>query len=230
VVFVAVIPVIMDAAFSDAGSGLLSSLTFLMMAMWLMVIALAFPADALLVALSVLATQQAVSGRPVQMKTVFTEARKRMWAVCRITLVFYGISLAPDLVVIALFSATGFAVYASGLANAVLLVGSAVVFVFWVLLSLSPIIMLVERHGVIESLRRSVSLARPAWGRLIGIHLLWAVCIIPLVLVTISLGFNLLLFAPLGGCLLACFRVLQMLIYTDLRIRQEGYEHELIDE
>ena len=41
-------------------------------------------------------------------------------------------------------------------------------------------------------------------------------------------GVDLLLFAGVLGVMIGFFRVLQALIYTDVRIRQEGYDRELI--
>ena len=78
-----------------------------------------------------------------------------------------------------------------------------------------------------------MQLAKPAAGRLIGIHLLWATCVMPLLFMTMFVSMfagALGLLALLVGfpVLIAVFRTLQMLIYTDLRIRAENYDRELI--
>ena len=111
------------------------------------------------------------------------------------TLVFYAIAFLPDIAVITVFFFGGLAVYFNGLAYLVFLVCALATFVLSILLSLSPIVLMVEGRGVADSLRRSVSLSKPAYGRIIGIHMLWCVCIIPVVLVTLIFGFNLLVYA-----------------------------------
>jgi hypothetical protein len=206
-------------------SSFMSSLVILFIVFTVVTMAIALPADALLLAVSVIATDKAVRGQPVQLTDVWTQARCRMFAVGRMTLTFYAISALPDVVLIGLLS------LGAGMASIFFsLAASFAVFVASIVFSLSPIVLVVEGRGVAESLRRSLSLSKPAWGRIIGIHMLWSVCIIPVVMVTLVFGFNLLVYAVAAGSLLACFRVLQVLIYTDLRIRQEHYEHQLIDE
>lgn len=202
-----------------------SSLLLLFLAWLLLIMAIALPADALLLALSVVASERAVRGLPVGLLDVWNTARSRMFAVCRMTLTFYGLSALPSLVFVALLSQGG------GLGSLVLVpFVSLGVFAASILFSLSPVVLVVESRGVVDSLRRSVSLSKPAWGRLIGIHLLWSLCFVPLMLVTTIFGLNLLVYAVVIGIMIAGFRVLQLLIYTDLRIRAEQYDHELIAE
>jgi hypothetical protein len=209
---------------TDASS-LMSSIAILFIVFTVVTMAIALPADALLLALSVIATDKAVRGQPVRLTDIWTQARRRMFAVCRMTLTFYAISAVPDAVLI------GLLYLGAGMSSLFFsLAATFAVFVVSILFSLSPIVLAVEGRGVADSLRRSVSLSKPACGRIIGIHLLWSVCIVPVAIVTLVFGFNLLVYAVAAGGLLACFRVLQVLIYTDLRIRQEHYEHQLIAE
>ena len=206
-------------------SSLMSSLVILFVVFTVIIVAIALPVDALLLALSVIATNRAVRGQPVQFADVWAQARKRMFAVCRMTLTFYALSTVPDVVVIVLLSlGAGMASLGFGFAASVAVFGVSI------LVSLSPIVLAVEGRGVADSLRRSMSMSKPVWGRLIGIHLLWSLCSIPVALVWLVSGLNLLVYAVTVGALLAGFRVLQVLVYTDLRMRQEHYEHHLIAE
>jgi hypothetical protein len=209
---------------TDAGS-FMSSLMVLFIVFTIVIVAVALPADALVLALSVITAEKAVRGQPVRLVEVWRQARGRMFAVCRMTLTFYMVSALPDVVLVGLlFLGAGMSSIFFSLAT------TFVIFVISIVFSLSPVVLVVEGRGVADSLRRSVSLSKPAWGRIVGIHVLWSVCIIPVVMVTLVLGFNLLIYAVAAGSLLACFRVLQLLIYTDLRIRQERYEHQLSEE
>ncbi|WP_102144556.1 hypothetical protein [Mycobacterium hubeiense] len=245
VVYVVVVSFVLFTIFSEALSPLLGGmfmttlesgnlvlLTIVVMLVYMAVVtALALPADALLIATSVIATDKAVRGEPVRVGEVFGAARAHMFPACRLTLVFYGICFAPDIII-------GMALFTVGITG-MLLVGLACVvgtFIIGILLSLSPIVLIVEKRGVSASLKRSMQLAKPAWGRLLGIHLLWAVS--ATVLMTMS-WLPILVFGPLAffvpvlyvvalPFMISYFRSLQMLIYTDLRIRQEAYDRELL--
>lgn len=229
IVFLSILAIGASSSLSDSTLVLsdnpFSSLLILFVAWLLLIMAIALPADALLLALSVVASERAVRGLPVRLLDVWNTARSRMFAVSRMTLTFYGLSALPSLVLVGLLSLGG------GLGSLVLVpFVSLGVFAASILFSLAPVVQVVEDRGVVDSLRRSVSLSKPAWGRLIGIHLLWSLCFLPLMLVTLIFGLNLLVYAVGFGFMLAGFRVLQLLIYTDLRIRAEQYEHELIAE
>ncbi|MEW5808609.1 MAG: hypothetical protein AB1925_04070 [Actinomycetota bacterium] len=217
---------------SDAAT-VFGGLFGVMIVLWLFLCALAFPADAALLALSVSATDKAVRGRPVRMTEVLREARSRIFPVCRLTLVYYGIFILVD----GLAMGVVFAAFAVGLPLALLLmtllfVGS---FVVGIMFSLAPLVLIIERRGVTDSLRRSMQLAKPAAGRLLGVHLVWAVCVTPVLsipglLASFVLGpvGALLFFVIAFAALIAYVRVLQVLIYTDLRMRQERFDTELI--
>jgi hypothetical protein len=208
---------------------------------------IAFPADALLIALSVIATDRAVRGLPVRSAEVLRQARSRMFAVCRLTLVFYLITLSPEFMVWLIIANSPSAMVAFAGPGGIMLmiiVFFPVFFGLGLLLSLAPIAVVVEGRGVGAALKRSVGLLKPAFWRILGIHLLWSICMSVVLAVfflmlgkqmvadllgnpLLALG-DLLLFAAVLGVMLGFFRVLQALIYTDVRIRQEGYDRELI--
>jgi hypothetical protein len=219
----------MFMAQASAGTTI-AALIAMVVVMYAIICAIALPADALLLASTVIATDKAVRGEAVRLTDIFAAAKGRMFAVLRMTLAFYGIFVLPEFLIFLLVGATiGF--FIPGLAVVWLLIFSAS-FVLGILLSLSPVVLIVEKRGVADSLKRSMQLTKPAAGRLIGIHLLWAVCI-TLLFIALSLSMfagvlGLALIAVAFPSLIAYFRALQMLIYTDLRIRREGYDRELI--
>lgn len=245
VLYVVAVTFVFSKIFSEALSPLLGSmfvtnletgnlvaLTIVVMLVYIaFVTALALPTDALLIATSVIATDKAVRGEPVRVGDVFGAARSRMFPACRLTLVFYGICFAPDIII-------AMALFTVGISG-MLLVGLACIvgtFIIGILLSLSPIVLIVEKCGVSASLKRSMQLAKPAWGRLLAIHLVWAVS--ATVLMTVS-WLPILVLGPLAFLvpvlyivalpfMISYFRTVQMLIYTDLRIRQEAYDRELL--
>ena len=209
--------------------------------------ALALPADALLIALSVTATDRAVRGLPIRTAEMVRQARRRIFAVCRLTLVLYLIIATPEfLFYLILSSSPKLTAALAGPGGLVLtvLVFFPIFFVLGLLLSLAPIAVVVEGRGVGAALRRSVQLLKPAFSRILAIHLLWSVCMAAVLwgcfallgrqLATglmasplLMLG-DVVLFAATVGVMIGFFRVLQMLIYLDVRIRREGYDRELI--
>ncbi|MGX9672188.1 hypothetical protein [Mycobacterium sp. HM-7] len=245
---------VMVKASMSLGAGGLDSLSSLMTGMlvvwvvyFVVVAAIALPADALLIALSVIATDSAVRGRPIQPREVLGQARRRMFAVCRLTLVFYAILFLPQVVFyLMLTSSPKMMIALAGPGGLVLtfLVMFPIYFGLGLVLSLAPIAVVIEGRGVGAALRRSVQLLKPAFWRILGIHVLWSVCMLlvlwayfallgeqmltNLIDSPLSAAGDLLLFAGVVGVMIGFFRVLQALIYTDVRIRQEGYDHELI--
>jgi hypothetical protein len=200
----------------------------------LLIFVVALPLDALLIALSVIATDKAVRGERIRLTAVFSLARQRMFVVARLTLAFYGIFLLADLLLYAvLFAAVMSASIALGIFLYCVLLAAN--FAVGIVFSLAPIVVVTEQRSVLDSFKRSIQLVKSSWGRILAIHLLWAVCAVPLLLfpsfvIPFALG-------PLGmavffvvafAFLIAYVRTLQLLVYTDLRIRQEHYEHELI--
>ncbi|MCX8561609.1 hypothetical protein OS122_12025 [Mycolicibacterium mucogenicum] len=245
--------VVVKATMSVGAGGLanLDNLMTGMLVVWLVyfvvVAAIALPTDALLISLTVIATDRAVRGLPIQSRDVLRLARQRMFAVCRLTLVFYAILLLPQLVFyLVLTSSPKMMIALAGPGGLVLtfLVMFPIYFGLGLILSLAPIAVVAEGRGVGAALQRSVQLLKPAFGRILGIHVLWSVCmavvlwgyftllgdqiLTDLVDSPLLAGADLLLFAGVLGVMIGFFRVLQALIYTDVRIRQEGYDRELI--
>ncbi|MBS9535898.1 hypothetical protein KIH27_20140 [Mycobacterium sp. M1] len=222
----------MEFTFSFEWMG--SLLTVFFVVPWLLSLVVAFPADALLIALCVTATDKAVRGESVRVSEVLAAARSRMSAVCRLTAAYYAWFVITEIVVYGVLAA---AVLGIGPSALVLLAPiNFAIFALGILFSLAPIVLVVEGRGVVDSFRRAWDLAKTAWPRLMGIHLLWALCVLPLiaipmVVVMFTLGWLgvMIAFAAAFAFLLAYFRALQMLIYTDLRIRQERYDAELCE-
>lgn len=220
-----------DAVFGSAGFGLLLAVFGIL---FLLVYAIALPLDAILIALTVITTDKAVRGERIRLTDMFTLARQRILAVTRLTLVFYGIFIVTDIVVYTIVTA---AVMTSSLAAGIFfyIVLLAANFLLGIIFSLAPIVVIIEPRGALDSLKRSMHLVKSAFGRILAIHLLWAVCVTPILLIpslTISFilgGLGMLLFIFIAlPFLLAYVRAMQVLVYTDLRIRQENYEQELI--
>ncbi|WP_418002137.1 hypothetical protein ACNO8X_18205 [Mycobacterium sp. PDNC021] len=248
---IGVVVVKASTSFGAGGLADIDSLMTGMLAVWVIyfvVIALiALPADALLISLTVITTDRAVRGLPIQSRDVFQQARRRMFAVCRLTLAFYLILFLPQFVFyLILTSSPKMMIALAGPGGLVLafVVMFPLYFGLGLLLSLAPIAVVVEGRGVGAALQRSVQLLKPAFWRILGIHALWSVC---MVLVFWGYGAllgeqiltnlfespvlaagDLLVFAAVLGVMIGFFRVLQALIYTDVRIRQEGYDRELI--
>lgn len=195
----------------------------------------AFLADALLIGLTVTATHKAVRGESVRLTEVFAVARSRMFAVLRLTGAYYAWSVVALAIGIAVFLA---AVTTLGPAGLVLLIPLDIAgFALGIMLSLAPIVLVIEGRGVMDSFRRAWELAKVSWQRILGVHLFWVIgmmVISPLfgigwVVASFVLGpvGTLLAFPLLFGVMIAYFRTMQMLIYTDTRIRQERFDMEL---
>lgn len=250
----ATISTVVVKATMSVGAGGLANLDNLMTGMlvvWLVyfvvIAAIALPTDALLISLTVIATDRAVRGLPIQSRDVLRQARQRMFAVCRLTVVFYAILFLPQLVLyLMLASSPKVMIALAGPGGLVLafLVMFPIYFGLGLILSLAPIAVVVEGRGVGAALQRSVQLLKPAFGRILAIHVLWSVCMAVVlwgyftllgeqILTDLSdspllAGVDLLLFAGVLGVMIGFFRVLQALIYTDVRIRREGYDRELM--
>jgi hypothetical protein len=105
-----------------------------MMVVYVVVVfAVALPTDALLIALSVIATDKAVRGEPVRLTEVLRMARQRMFGVCRMTLVFYSLFVVPELLL------TGIVSFSPGIGSPAFMV-----------------VLLVEGRGVLDSMKRSI--------------------------------------------------------------------------
>lgn len=241
-------------ASTSVGAGGLANLDSLMTGMlvvwvvyFIVIAAIALPADALLISLTVITTDRAVRGLPIQSRDVLRQARQRMFAVCRLTLAFYAILFLPQLVFyLILTSSPKVMIALAGPGGLVLafVVMFPIYFGLGLILSLAPIAVVVEGRGVGAALQRSAQLLKPAFGRILAIHVLWSVCMVVVLWGYFALfgdqilmnlldspvlaAVDLLVFAGVVGVMIGFFRVLQALIYTDVRIRREGYDRELI--
>lgn len=223
----------MDATFSSTGSiGTVVVVMFVGLA--LLTYAVALPADALLIALSVIVTHKAVSGEQIRLATVLPLARQRMFAVVRLTLAFYTIFFVTDSIFyVGVLTALVTAPLAAVPVGILLFAAN---FAVGIMLSLSPIVVVMEGRGVIDSFRRSFELVKLDWTRIFGIHAMWAICVIPLLLlssffVSIALGgigVGMFFIVALS-VLIAYTRTLQMVAYMDLRMRHESFDRELLD-
>lgn len=242
-VFVPILSAVMGALFSastDTSGGVVTStitdpaptLNTLLVAyavMLLVCILVAFPADALLLGASVIATQHAVRGASITLSGLWSATRSRLPAICRMTAVFYALALSPELILLSLLVLTGGIISPETVAavNVIAVFVALATFVFGIFLSLAPIILLAEQRSVTDALRRSMTLARAGFPRLLGLHLMWVAIVLPLMLFSYAIGFSIVLYAALIGVLIAVFRVFQVLIYTDLRLRYEDFGAEL---
>lgn len=191
--------------------------------------ALAYVFDALLIGISVTATTRAVRGEPVLASATFREAWSRMGAVCRLTGAYYAIGFIPEVLFFGLVFmipgalTSGFVLFLSPL----WLILCLAMFVVGILLSLAPVVLIAERRGVVASFKRSAELVKVVWPRILAVHALWAVAIFPVMIVSLATGFSFVLYAASIGVMIAFLRALQVLIYTDVRMRQENFAAEL---
>ncbi|SHV39109.1 putative transmembrane protein [Mycobacteroides abscessus subsp. abscessus] len=226
----------MDAMVSSSASigSIGTSMMVMFVVLTLLTYAVALPADALLIALSVIVTHKAVSGEQIRLSTVLPLARQRMFAVVRLTLAFYTIFFVTDaFFYFAIFTTLLTAPFA---AFPVMILLFAFNFAVGIMLSLSPIVVVMEGRGVMDSFRRSFELVKLDWTRILGIHAMWAICVVPILLlptflISIALGVVgvAVFFIVALSVLIAYTRTLQMVAYMDLRMRYENFDRELLD-
>ncbi|BBZ25545.1 hypothetical protein [Mycolicibacter hiberniae] len=206
-----------------SGHDTMLSVSSMTLAVLVVLYALVLPADALLILLGVQATDKVIGGKRVRFEEMLCSATERVCTVCRLTFAYYMIGVVALLLhVVARYS--GF--YAATIP--LLVVASVAAFVLARLLSMSPIVLIRENRGVAESFRRSIELCKPAAGRIIGIYVLWMAGMVAVALLSSALTWvTVVITYPV---LIGLVRCLQMLVYTDLRIRQENYAPELFAE
>ncbi|WP_405742409.1 hypothetical protein OG422_11255 [Streptomyces sp. NBC_01525] len=118
---------------------------------------------------------RAVLGRPVAAGEAWRDARPQLPRLCGLLFLLMllltaviTVATIPGGIVIAVGSApAGFALGSLGL-----LVGGAVAIWLWVRFSLAPPALMLEKQGVLASMRRSAKLVRGSWWRVLGIQLL----------------------------------------------------------
>lgn len=226
----------MDAMVSSSASmgSIGTSMMVMFVVLTLLTYAVALPADALLIALSVIVTHKAVCGEQIRLSTVLPLARQRMFAVVRLTFAFYTIFLITDAVFY--FAIVTTLLTAPIAAFPVMILLFVFNFAVGIMLSLSPIVVVMENRGVIDSFRRSFELVKLDWTRILGIHAMWAICVVPILLlptflISIALGTVgvAVFFIVALSVLIAYTRTLQMVAYLDLRMRHEHFDRELLD-
>lgn len=196
------------------------ALTLVVLAAFYVVV---LPVDAVLVLLGVEATDKVIAGKQVRIDEMLSRVTRRVWAVSRLGYAYYAI-LAAMVVFQVIARHSGF--YPALIP--LIVVCSIAAFVFGMLLTLSPIVSVLENRGVADSFIRSIQLCSPAAGRIIGIHTLWLVGMGLVALVSSVLTWvTVIITYPVLIGLISC---VHMMIYTDLRIRQENYGPELLDE
>jgi hypothetical protein len=181
--------------------------------------AVLFPGDGLLISLGAQAAEKALRGEEIRFNEVFSRATERKLAVSRLIIAYYLIGAGTLLIqVVAVF--TDF--YAALLP--IVLVCAVVSVVVGILLSMAPVILVLEHRNVPESFRRSIELCKPAVSRVLAINLVWIVGLAPLVVLCKISWVVAVLASPVVCGVVRCA---QMLAYADLRMRQDNYALEL---
>lgn len=181
--------------------------------------AVLFPGDGLLISVGAQAADKAVRGERIRFNEVFWGATERKHAVGRLIIAYCLIGAGALLVqFIAVF--TGF--YVALLPLVVVCAIASVV--IGVLLSLAPVILVLEQRAVIDSFRRSIELCKHAVGRILAINLVWITGLVPVVLLCKVTWAVAVIASPVVCGVVRCA---QMLAYADLRMRQDGYAYEL---
>lgn len=194
----------------------------------IVVVALAFlaamlPGDGLMISIATKAADCAVRGQPIRFDEMFHRAKRRKYAVGRLTGTYYLILTV--MLVVQVVAASS--VFYTALVPTLVVGGLASVFVS-ILLCLSPVVLVLEKRGFADSFRRSIEICRPAVGRVIAINLVWIVAVTPVVVLSVLFPtvtpVVVLVIVPVVFGVVRC---LQMLVYADLRMRQDNYGQEL---
>ncbi|MER7953006.1 proline-rich domain-containing protein [Streptomyces sp. NPDC096079] len=206
-------------------------------------------------ALLTVVISRAVLGRPVSLGSAWQEARPRLLQLLGLTLLLAAMAVA--LVTVGLLP--GILIGgAAGVALTFLLGLGAIAAVVWLMISFSlssPALML-ERGGVVQSLKRSAKLVRGSWWRIFGITLLTQLLIflfamiiaIPFTIIGIAVdgegfsgllsgtattfGWPFLIVTGIGGVITSAVTYpisagVTVLLYVDQRIRREALDLEL---
>ncbi|MFF0490898.1 hypothetical protein ACFYTQ_17915 [Nocardia sp. NPDC004068] len=217
-------------AVSGAGSslnGLVAAMLGTLAVFVAALFAVGIPADAAINGVCVVAAEHAIRGENVGLGAVIARVRPRFLPLCRLMVVFYLLILAPDWLALPVI------LFAGGNLVVLPVVGIAV-FALGVLFGLAPVVMTLEGLGVVASLQRSATLVRQCFGRILALHILWAILMtavlavsfVPIGLVTITLpSATVVVFVPLYLLLATAiafplFRAAQTLMYLDLRARE----------
>ncbi|MEU3464552.1 hypothetical protein ABZ721_31960 [Streptomyces sp. NPDC006733] len=201
---------------------------------------------------------RAVLGRPVTTGEAWRDSRPQLLRLLGLTLLLplislliIGVATVPGIVLIALGAEAG------GITLALIggLGGCAVAIWMWVRWSLASPALMLEKQGVIASMKRSMKLVRDAWWRILGVQLLaWLLTTIvsgtiqvPFTLIAgavggdgagsflsenADLGWTFLIVTAVGGVIGTAITLpisagVTALLYMDQRIRREALDIEL---
>jgi hypothetical protein len=188
---------------------------------------------------------KAVLGRPAPTREVWDTVRPRLWALLGLSLLSGLIVVAPVAVGVGIAVVLGLAAGGAGVFVGVLLAlgGAGLSAYLYVRLALAAPALVLEKAGVVTSLRRSGILVRGSWWRMFGILLitlvltgmLTAIISLPISLVTLAVsggkseGTAFLVAqqvaAGLASVLVAPFAAgVRALLYVDRRMRAEGLD------
>ncbi|GGT10099.1 membrane protein [Streptomyces tanashiensis] len=206
-------------------------------------------------ALLTVVISRAVLGRPVSLGSAWQEARPRLLQLLGLTLLLAAMSVA----IISVGLVPGLLIGgAAGVALTVVGGLGAIVAVVWLMIRFnlaSPALML-ERRGVVQSLKRSAKLVQGSWWRIFGITLLTQLLIflfamiiaIPFTIIGIAVdgegfsgllsgtattfGWPFLIVTGIGGVITSAVTYpisagVTVLLYVDQRIRREALDLEL---
>ncbi|MGW6569528.1 hypothetical protein [Streptomyces sp. NPDC054975] len=239
-----------DEAFAQLGESLQSSLIASIPAILILLMATLVSAALLTVVIS-----RAVLGRPVSIGAAWQEARPRLLQLLGLTLLLplmsagiMFVALLPGLLV---GSAAGGALAFLGALG-----GLVVVIWLMVRFSLASPALMLERQGIVPSLKRSAKLVQGSWWRIFGITLLTQLILflvamiiaIPFSIVGIAMdgegfggllsgstpefGWTFLIITGIGGVVINAITYpisagVTVLLYIDQRIRREALDLEL---
>lgn len=239
-----------DEAVAQLGESLQTTLIASIPAILILLMATLVSAALLTVVIS-----RAVLGRPVSIGAAWQEARPRLPHLLGLTLLLPAMSAAIVFVAmlpgILLGDATGGALVVLGA-----LAGLVVVVWLMVRFSLSSPALMLERQGIIQSMKRSAKLVQGSWWRIFGITLLTQLLLflvamiiaIPFAIIAITVdgegfsglisgstpefGWSFLIITGIGGVITNAITYpisagVTVLLYVDQRIRREALDLEL---
>lgn len=191
----------------------------LIVAIFLAYGAVLFPGDGLLIGLGARAADKAVRGERIRFDEVFWQAAERKQAVGRLLVAYYLIVAGTLLIqIIAVLTS-----FYTALLPVVVVCGFGSVLV-GILLSMAPVVLVLEQRGVADSFRRSIELCRPAVCRVLAINLVWIAALVPVVMLCRVTWAVAVIASPIVCGVVRC---VQMLAYADLRMRQDDYGRQL---
>ncbi|MFD7325836.1 hypothetical protein ACFV9D_32975 [Streptomyces sp. NPDC059875] len=239
-----------DEALAQLGESMQATLIGSIPAILIMLMATLVSAALLTVVIS-----RAVLGRPVSIGAAWQESRPRLLGLLGLTLLLPAMSAA--IVFVAMLPGILLGDEAGG-ALAVLGALAGLVVVVWLMVrfSLSSSALMLERQGVLQSMKRSAKLVQGSWWRIFGITLLTQLLLllvamiiaVPFAIVAFAVdgegfsglvsgstpefGWSFLIITGIGGVITSAITYpisagVTVLLYVDQRIRREALDLEL---